>query len=552
VYLDDDKEGKINEKDEKIFETRLVEFENKVNNYVNIDDAYKNKIVDLIRHSLKYPAYFSRLETVLFKVMLASINEISELVPMDSQDFNGTWVRKKLHAASLVAIAIAAFEIMNSHRTNEIFNYVMDQFDSFGPIHKAVIYVHIIREGEMVLKYLLSSNYESRFIRIFTERYKLNSFPGTITAHDFHNLLEQMKDLDQALHVMMAFGIQFTISNFSDTYIKESIFLLEHLKKTLIRQDFSIQEKIDLARYIFAQCSSFKVQLNYREPLKNVKDAIEKTSDTKIEAIAIARETLSTNPKAVAQILSAMVKGNGKNVREAVKDELRRLYEETPQKQAVLDGLINQLENKNLKVRYLALDMIKELSPHDLPIDYKERMDVHSEHLKEEWITTDPQFASQYLSHKLLVHSILNQNIFHNLEAFLEKKKICVSLIDLDHAYTYGSAGFIFDVPIENIRSATPIDAQSHIFYVTKSDAIPSAKKLLENSGGWYIGYHNEVIIFGHNPYTDQKIEIIGIYINKSMVNYPEGINEMVIEYAQKHALPVVYIQNEFKGLINR
>ncbi len=81
---------------------------------------------------------------------------------------------------------------------------------------------------------------------------------------------------------------------------------------------------------------------------------------------------------------------------------------------------------------------------------------------------------------------------------------------------TFGPGGFILKIPRENIKHTQEVNFASSNKFISRKFEVMAPLKLAESTPA---GRYNEVIVEGKSPYSNEKIEIIGVF--KKVVSNP-------------------------------
>jgi len=330
-----------------------------------------------------------------------------------------------------------------------------------------------------------------------------------------------------------------------DNYTETANEITNYIKSIVDLPVLSKEKKKEAIEIALVQISRSKATF-FNNELLAVKEAMKETTKPKLELLASLEGLYKGNESKSIPALLQMSVGNGGEVRGEIVKMINRLFHQSPQseKQLIAEQLKRALTDPTQKTKYLALDLLKNLSPHDIPANVDKLMDIYDAGLKESWKSTDPNKHSskqfQYFVHgfdPLRNGGFYPEDAFKNPEKFVERKYICTSVIDQDHLGSFRPTGVILETPtLENIVGAYGSDAGSNGQYLEKS-LQKTGKELLDETKCYYGRPYNEVILYGTHPYSKQKTKIVGVFIFEDA---SDRAIEAATEFANQQSLPIV------------
>ncbi len=247
---------------------------------------------------------------------------------------------------------------------------------------------------------------------------------------------------------------------------------------------------------------------------------------------------------------------SGSHIGNAVRDAIDYIYgrADEERKQKIILHWESQLDNKNLKIRNLAKELLDRYRPKEV-----REMHPYSHQEIQTWTLSNPKLYNPN-NFKFLIHGVLTtelrpddstlgtflgKNVYQDRDAFLQRKRICTSLIGIDsekkisEVRTFAPTGVILSVPRENITHASNKNFASNGKFVSRKNELLTPEEILKNVSGKY----TEIVIEGTNRVSQTKTDIIGIFIK-------EGTTENLCAEAKKFAsdnnLPIIMIPGKW------
>lgn len=263
--------------------------------------------------------------------------------------------------------------------------------------------------------------------------------------------------------------------------------------------------------------------------------------------------------------------GSGHEVSETVRKTLSDMIRKAPheERKAIGEYIRENLNNRNIKIRYFALSLLKKHFPEKLPSEDMLADAMNPFHDKEisEWILSDPKTYNPknfaFLIHGVTtdaLNSIRNpgkkdqssdddyKTAFQDPKVFLNYKRIATSLIGVNKekgisdVRTFSPVGVILNVPRENIAYASKRNFASDGRYIPRIyKDLPSPNDLLVNPETK--GKYNEITVEGTSPVSGRKTEITGVYIKEGT---PQKHRKEAEDFAKKNHLPIVEIPEKW------
>jgi hypothetical protein len=289
--------------------------------------------------------------------------------------------------------------------------------------------------------------------------------------------------------------------------------------------------------------------------IEAVKRTTNENTTIKTKIIDLLNQDSAADEKGLFRNLLLARPDSGGVVRQKIEMKLSSLFAGSQDKPALLSILKEGLKNRDLKTRYFALDLLKQLSPESVPPvhELEKMMDVYSAQERAGWKLSDPAHHNpkeyMYLVHGITyaneghwVGRFLGNNAFEDPKAFVERELICTSLVTNEKNTTFRPTGVILGegtdqkkgALIENIVVANGRDLSSNWRFFPRSEAVPSAKEIVNNTP---LCDYNEIIINGTNRTSKKQIQIKGVFINREAT--PGEIRE-AYGVAEKLGVPVV------------
>ncbi|MFZ9595116.1 MAG: hypothetical protein ACO3A2_03470 [Bdellovibrionia bacterium] len=233
-------------------------------------------------------------------------------------------------------------------------------------------------------------------------------------------------------------------------------------------------------------------------------------------------------------------------------------------KKIIIEDLQKKLSHSNIKVRDLALQLLKRYAGMPEP-SVQERLQLMNPYSPAElqaWTFTDPKsyqkgedftflihgvFPDQYRPNDSTLGAFFPENVFKNPKAFIGRKRICTSLLTkqtnekLEVVQTFAPTGVILKVPRENITYASHTNFASNGRYVSRRAELMEPKEVLKNTAS---DKYNEIIVEGTNRVTGTKSEIAGVFIKEGV---KDDLAKEAIEFAKREGLPVITIPGGWK-----
>jgi hypothetical protein len=267
--------------------------------------------------------------------------------------------------------------------------------------------------------------------------------------------------------------------------------------------------------------------------------------------------------------------GSGREVSQEVWSTLKNLINgaTTNEKREIGEQIHGTLNHRNIKVRYLALGLLKEHFPEMLPSEdvLADAMNPFTDKETKDWILTE---TKQFNPEKFifLIHGVTPDSLeevkygkkdkkdesddgyrtaFQDPDKFLSYTKIATSLIGIDKnkgisdSRTFSPVGVILNVPRENIRYASKKSYASDGRYIPRIyQDLPNPIEVLTSPDSQ--GKYNEITIEGTNTVSKRKSEIAGVYIKEGT---PKKHRVEAEKFAKAHSIPIIEIPG--KWIIN-
>jgi hypothetical protein len=341
-------------------------------------------------------------------------------------------------------------------------------------------------------------------------------------------------------------------SEFPEKYISELVQSLESLDHghvsneikgkvaTLQIQFYMKQLRPKLVKRFPDESKSESVLLTFPEhkqalkgtKLDEVKRMTLRNSEPKTKIVQALHQSSAENEQSLFESLLLARPDSGSVVRQEVEKYLTSIFTKSQNKPELVSILNKNLKNRDLKIRYFALDLLKRFSPKSVPpaSELEKIMDVYSPQERDGWKLSDPAHHNpkKYL---YLVHGITppddghwvgrfhGKNAFEDPKAFVEREFICTSLVTNEKNRTFRPTGVILDMKgtiIENIVIAESYDFGSNGYFFPRSNKIDSAQHIADMIP---VDRYSEIIINGTNRVSKKQIEISGVFINGGATN---------------------------------